>query len=68
MVSTKPSKDKYKYMSFFILNVIEDTDLIRRTDNFCLINLRVKRGGSLFEAGSEREENGGVTSVRKRCD
>ena len=32
-----------------------------------LINLRAKRGGSLFEAGSEREENGGVTSVRKRC-
>ena len=29
------------------------------------INLRAKRGGSLFEVGSEREENGGVTSVRK---
>ena len=27
-------------------------------------NLRAKRGGSLFEAGSEREEHGGVTSVQ----
>ena len=33
--------------------------------NFEFINLRAKRGGSLFEVGSEREENGGVTSVRK---
>ena len=30
-------------------------------------NLRAKRGGSLFEADSEWEENGGVTSVRKWC-
>ena len=30
-------------------------------------NLRAKRGGSLFEAGSEREENGGVASVQKWC-
>ena len=32
-----------------------------------MINLRAKRGGSLFEAGSEREENGGVASVQKWC-
>lgn len=42
MASTKPSKDKNKYMFFFILNVIEDTDLIRRTDNFCLILFCIK--------------------------
>ena len=30
------------------------------------INLRAKRGGSLFETRSERESNGGVASVQKR--
>ena len=34
---------------------------------FNFFNLRAKRGGSLFEAGSEREENGGVASVQKWC-
>ena len=34
---------------------------------FLFINLRAKRGGSLFEAGSEREENRGVASVQKWC-
>ena len=43
------------------------TKLMKMNKLINFFNLRAKRGGSLFEAGSEREENGGVTSVQKRC-
>ena len=50
---------------FGFCRFLDDKDQVWPLTQF--FNLRAKRGGSLFEAGSEREENGGVTSVQKRC-
>ena len=36
------------------------------TRHLKFFNLRAKRGGSLFEVGSEREEHGGVPSAQKQ--
>ena len=50
-----------------LLNLTNLLQMRTRKKYFSFFNLRAKRGGSLFEAGSEREENGGVASVQKWC-
>ena len=57
----------YSVQQITLYKICPELNLSKHSQFRLFFNLRAKRGGSLFEAGSEREENGGVTSVQKRC-